>query len=152
MHVRHANIFLLLVKWQLSWIFQITWIYDIHLCITIQSNSQNIKPCSISNSLLTQCSACGRQSVFGRSRNWRMLGFCLSEYCDFIQQGIPPAMLVWRITCVEIYWGRMNWKEEATVLCVYIRENVSKLWNVCLIQLFFEQYNSKLWPVLAQAY
>jgi hypothetical protein len=57
---------------------------------------------------LTQCSACGRQSVFGRSRSWRMLGFCLSEYCDFIQQGIRPAMFVWRITCVEIYWGRMN--------------------------------------------
>ena len=32
-----------------------------------------------------------------------MLGFCLSEYCDFIQQGIRPAILVWRITCVEIY-------------------------------------------------
>jgi hypothetical protein len=57
---------------------------------------------------LTQCSACGRQSVFGRSRSWRMLECCLSQYCDFIQQGIPPAMLVWRITCVEIYWGRMN--------------------------------------------
>ena len=46
-------------------------------------------------------------NVFG-SRSWRMLGFCLSEYCDFIQQGIRPIMLVWRITYVEIYWGRMN--------------------------------------------
>ena len=42
-----------------------------------------------------------------------------------------------------------NWKEEATVLNVYIRENVSKLWNVYLIQLYIKQYNSKLWPVLA---
>jgi hypothetical protein len=41
---------------------------------------------------LTQCSACGRQSAFGRSRSWRMLGFCLAEYCDFIQQGIRPVM------------------------------------------------------------
>jgi hypothetical protein len=30
----HANIFHLWVKCQLSWIVQITWIYDIHLCIT----------------------------------------------------------------------------------------------------------------------
>jgi hypothetical protein len=48
---RHSNIFHLWVKCQLSWIVQFTWICDIHLCITIQSNCQNIKQCSISNSL-----------------------------------------------------------------------------------------------------
>ena len=52
---------------------------------------------------LTQWSACRRQSVFGRSRRWRMLGFCLSEYCDFTRQGIQPAMSIWRKTCAEIY-------------------------------------------------
>jgi hypothetical protein len=102
----HANIFHLWGKYQLSWIAQITWICYIHFCITIQSNSQNIKQCSISNSLyvqpLTQCSACGRQSVFGRSRSWRMLGFCLSEYCDFIQQGIILDSAALVIVCDTI--------------------------------------------------
>jgi hypothetical protein len=64
----HANIFHLWVKCQLSWIVQITWIYDtnwLNLLTVLAFPNCHVQP-------LTQCSACGRQSVFGRSRSCKL--------------------------------------------------------------------------------
>jgi hypothetical protein len=77
----HANIFHLWVKCQLSWIVQITWICDIHLCITIQSNSHNIKQCSISNSLwYKKGNLCLIFLTSDTENAWHLTEFILPQY------------------------------------------------------------------------
>jgi hypothetical protein len=77
----HANIFHLWVKCQLSWIVQITWIYDIHLCIAIQSNSQNIIQCSISNSLwYKEGNLCLTFLANDNENAWHLIEFILPQY------------------------------------------------------------------------
>jgi hypothetical protein len=77
----HAHIFHLWVKCQLAWIVQITRICDIHLCITIQSNSQNIKHCSISNSLwYEEGNLCLIFLANGNENTWPLIEFILPQY------------------------------------------------------------------------
>ena len=77
----HANIVHLWVTCQLSWIVQITWICDIHLCITIQSNSQNIKQCSISNSLwYKEGNLCLTFPASDNEHAWHLTEFILPQY------------------------------------------------------------------------
>ena len=78
---RHSNIFHLWVKCQLSWIVQITWICDIHLCITIQSNSQNIKQSTISNSLwYKKGNLCLIFLTSDNENAWNLIEFILPQY------------------------------------------------------------------------
>ena len=77
----HSNIFHLWVKYQLPWIVQITWIYYIHLCITIQSNFQNIIQCSISNSLwYKEGNLCLIFLANDNENTWPLIEFILPQY------------------------------------------------------------------------
>jgi hypothetical protein len=73
--------FYLWVKCKLSWIVQITWICDIHLCITTQSNAQNIIQCSISNSLwYKEGNLCLTFLANDNENAWHLIEFILPQY------------------------------------------------------------------------
>ena len=95
---RHSNIFQLWVKYQLSWIVQITWIYNIHLCITIQSNSQSITQCSISNSLwYKKGNLCLTFLANNNENAWHLTEFILPQYISthvILQTNMAVGFLV----------------------------------------------------------
>ena len=80
MHVRSCTYFPLVGKMP-TWIVQITWIYDMNLCITIQSNSQNIRQCSISNSLwYMDENLCLIFLASDNENAWNLIEFILPQY------------------------------------------------------------------------
>ena len=98
MHVRSCKYFPLVGKMPTLMNRSNYWIYDIHLCITIQSNSQNIKQCSISNSLwYKEGNICLTFLANDNENAWPLIEFILPQYIS--THVILQSNMAGRIPC-----------------------------------------------------